>query len=324
MRSTSLVSINFALISSLALMACGGGNSSGDDTSGDDIDAGGGGNPDADNSGFTNLINRDYSIPAGEEIYRCIGIRVPEDMYITTFRASTPVGTHHTVLTIDDNPGGFFGTELGEYDCDVQALGLEMLFASGVGTDDLQFPDGVAIKVEAGRFLHLNLHLFNAGTSTLAGNSGIYVKVVPASEVENEAEMIFAGNMSFTIRKERNTPENPEVISGGCTFDRSATLMAYWPHMHQYAVHQKVTLTQGGVPNVLHDEPFGFADQVNYPIDPLISISPGDSINVDCSYVNTTGQDIQFGDSSTAEMCFTGLYRYPKQAQFLFECAQPQ
>ncbi len=321
MRRNSLVSISFALCSSVALAACGGGGGGSGDDTGDDIDGGGDTGPDADYSDFTNLIARDYSIPAGEEIYKCVGIRVPEDMYITVFRANAPVGTHHTVLTIDDDPGGFFGTQLGEYDCDVQSLGLEMLFASGVGTDDLVFPEGVAIKVEQGRFLHLNLHLFNAQSGTITGNSGVYIKAIPASEVENEAEMVFAGNMEFTILPKHNTPDNPAVIRGGCDFDRPATLFAYWPHMHQFAVHQKVVVTQAGVPNVLHDEPFGFEEQTNYPLDTPLQISAGDRIDVECSYVNTTGMPIMFGDSSTAEMCFTGLYRYPKQATFLFECA---
>src|SRR5690349_13595268 len=51
MRCTSLVSIGFVLLSSLALTACGGDPATGDD-GGDDIDAGGD-SPDADNSGFT-------------------------------------------------------------------------------------------------------------------------------------------------------------------------------------------------------------------------------------------------------------------------------
>ncbi len=30
-----------------------------------------------------------------------------------------------------------------------------------------------------------------------------------------------------------------------------------------------------------------------------------------CSYVNNTGATVSFGDSSTDEMCFTGIYKYP-------------
>ena len=75
---------------------------------------------------------------------------------------------------------------------------------------------------------------------------------------------------------------------------------------------------------MLHDEPFGFEEQTNYPLATPIQISNGDSVSVECSFVNTSDPPvpITFGDSSTKEMCFTGLYRYPKQAQFLFECAQ--
>jgi hypothetical protein len=92
--------------------------------------------------------------------------------------------------------------------------------------------------------------------------------------------------------------------------------------MHQIATHQKVTLTVGGQEMIIHDQPFSFEEQKNYPLDPPIQVTNGDSINVVCSYDNTEGDvDVTFGDSSNKEMCFTGLYRYPKQAVTLFDCA---
>src|SRR5688500_12002326 len=95
-------------------------------------------------------------------------------MYIDLFHTPNPTGEHHAVVTISDGPGGFGNTQLGEYDCGVNTLGLEMMFASGVGTDDLVMPEGVAIKIEAGRFLHLNLHLFNTDpTETISAHSAI-------------------------------------------------------------------------------------------------------------------------------------------------------
>lgn len=316
-------SLTFALcllgLSSLA--ACG----SDDVSSGDDVvepDADPTVPPDADLSEFTELIGRDWTIPAGQEDYRCIGIRVPEDAYISVFHAGGVSGEHHQVLTVAQNPGGFTNTQLGEDDnCEVTTLNLQMLFASGVGTDDLQFPDGVAIKVTQGQFLHLNLHLFNTNPSApLSGHSGIYIKTIPQSEVTDEAEMIFAGDMDLAIPGNTGTT-TPHMESGGCTFTRAGTIVAYWPHMHQHGVHQKVTFTpSGGSAMTLHDEPFDFNEQLNFPLDTPLVVGNGDSLLVECSYFNNTGMTVDWGDSSTQEMCFTGLYRYPKQAATLFDC----
>lgn len=312
-------SIGFALLCVSTAAACGGGdNPGGDDTVVPDADPSV--SPDADLTGFTELIGRDWSIPAGQEVYKCIGIRVPEDMYISVFRVGNVEGEHHQVLSLADNPGGFGGTQLGEADCSVQTLNLQMLFASGVGTDDLVFPEGVAIKVEQGQFLHLNLHLFNSNPSAaLDGHSGIFIKTIPASAVTDEAEMVFSGTMNVDIPGE--TGSTPYKTSGGCTFTDDATILAYWPHSHQYSTHHKVTYTpSGGSPMTIHDDPFDFQDQVNYPFDTPLQVGSGDRWETECTFENHTGTPIGWGDSSTEEMCFTGIYRYPKQAFSLYDC----
>jgi hypothetical protein len=322
MRRTRLARLACALAAAMTLVlgACKGGggmsgDDTGDDTGGDDAptpDADPTVPPDSDNSEFVEIIGRDWSIPPGET-YRCVRVLVEEDMYITTFRAAAPNGTHHTVLTVAD------GGEPGEYDCSAGALDSEMLFASGVGTDDLAFPDGVAIKVAAGRTLNLNLHLFNTQPSgAIEGHSGILVKTVPSVTPDKEAEMFFAG--TFIISIPANSAGDAQ---GGCDFQENATLLAYWPHMHQYGTRQRVTLTVDGTPTVLHDEPYSFFEQVNYPLDPTIQVSAGDHIEVECFYQNDSNQSVGFGESSESEMCFTGLYRYPKQATDIFECASP-
>lgn len=211
------------------------------------------------------IIGRDWTIPAGTETYKCVGIQVDHDMYISQFQTSNPLGEHHTVLTVTDQLGGLGGTKLGEYDCSVLTLDLQMLFASGVGTDTLAMPDGVAVPVKAGQYLNLNLHLFNTSDAPITGHSGILATLVDAVPKEKQAEMIFSGTVNIDI-----PPGQTMTIGGGCTFQKDATLFTYWPHMHQHATHQTVT----------------------------------------------------FGDSSTAEMCFTGLYRYPKQALTLFDCTE--
>jgi hypothetical protein len=319
MRLARLASFGLTCVTSLSLAACGGGGSGDDDDDDDSPDADVTVPPDADNSDFVSLIQRSWSIPPGEQ-YKCIGVQADQDYYINTFRPLGPTGTHHTVLSISDSLGGFGGLQSGEYDCGAGSLALEMLFASGVGTDDLALPEGVALKIEQGQWIHLNLHLFNTQPSgNLDGTSGILIKAIPEAEVVHEAEMVFAGDGNLNIPANMS-PGTTHWESGGCTFDEPATLMAYWPHMHQYATHQRVTLTVNGTEMTLHDEPFAFTDQYNFPLDTPIEVDNGDSIFVECGYFNDTNQAVDFGDSSEQEMCFTGLYRYPKQALHLFEC----
>ena len=263
------------------------------------------------------IIGRDWTVPAGTEMYKCISIPVDHDMYISDFQTENPLGEHHTVLTVTDQLGGLGGTMLGEYDCSVLTLDLQMLFASGVGTDKIAMPPGVALYVKKGQFLSLNLHLFNTTDADISAHSGILATLVDKVADDHLAEMVFTGTFNINV-----PPGQTVLTGGGCTFQKDATLFTYWPHMHQHATHQTVTLTQGGVASKLHDADYDFREQKNYPLAPMIQIHAGDSMRTDCTYTNTGTQTVTFGDSSTAEMCFTGLYRYPKQALTLFDCTE--
>lgn len=263
------------------------------------------------------IIGRDWTMPAGTEGYKCIGIQVDHDMYISGFETENPIGEHHTVLTVTDQLGGLGGTKLGEYDCSVLTLDLQMLFASGVGTDTLKMPDGIGLPVKAGQFLNLNIHLFNLSDSAETGHSGVLATQIDPVPADHQAEMVFAGTFNIDI-----PPGQTVTIGGGCTFTKDATMFAYWPHMHKHATHQTVTLTTSGVAAPLHDSAFDFNDQKNYAIEPTITVHSGDKLHTDCTYTNNDAATLTWGDSSTAEMCFTGLYRYPKQAASLFDCTE--
>jgi hypothetical protein len=253
------------------------------------------------------LIEGTWSMPSGTEGYHCAVKTLEEDMYVGAFRATSPEGTHHTVVSLADSsePDGEFG-------CGAGTLSDEMIFASGVGTNDLALPEGVAFRLQKGRKLLLNLHLFNTGASELADVSGVQVKLVPAAQVEQEAESIFAGTVLIGI-----PPMSDGEAIGSCRFSQDATVISIWPHMHQYGTHMKVVHEGASGQAVLHDAPFAFGEQINYAIAPTM-VRAGEAIYVTCNYQNTSSELVSFGDSSTQEMCFAGLYRYPAAHDGLF------
>src|SRR5436190_19328974 len=54
--------------------------------------------------GWKSLIQAHWVLPANSEQYRCARYTVPADAAIHSFRALSPLGTHHTVLTVSHNP----------------------------------------------------------------------------------------------------------------------------------------------------------------------------------------------------------------------------
>ncbi len=302
----------FAVLLAVFVMGCGsdGASNTGDDTP---IDAPAG-PPDAPPlpAGYTRLVGRTWSLPAGAtDTYRCIRFTVPTETYITSIVAQAPSGTHHTVLSIA--AGNAAGPD-GEFDCSVGSIGRPMLYASGVGTDPLDFPTNVGLKIPAGTQVHLNLHLFNATDNVLTGDSAILVKASPTPP-PMLAEMVFAGKLNFSIPIGMQ-----DVTDGGCTVNTPYSLFAYWPHMHKTAKHSKLELIRGTTTTVLHDLAYDFNEQKYYKPPAEVSVLQGDKIRVTCSYDNTTGQTLHFGDSTNDEMCFIGLYRYPSQNASITQC----
>lgn len=291
-------------------------------------------NPDATNpgpdaavipEGFTRLVGRTWSLPAptgsASDQYRCVRFTPTEDIYITAIQAQAPTGTHHTVLSFAGS-NGTSGADGNDDGCNFTEIGMDMLYASGTNEGLLEFPTDVGLKLPAGQQLHLNLHLFNATDEPISGDTAILVKAQPTPPPQL-AEMVFAGRFNVSIPV--TTPQKPETtLTGGCTSDKAYTLFAVWPHQHQLGTHQKVSIDRGQNPNVvttvLHDGAYNFQEQNYYLQSPVFDVQVGDRIKVDCTWKNTTGSTVTFGESSTQEMCFSGLYRFPAQNDGRFHC----
>jgi hypothetical protein len=252
---------------------------------------------------WNTIITGDWTLDPATEGYKCVRKTLEEDLIISAFDAVIPLGTHHTLLTVGDptKPDGMVPCTAG----DNYPLAI---FGSGVGTNALEFPEGVGVRVAKGKQLNLNLHLFNTGTEPLSGTSGTRVRLMKADDVVDYAEGILAGTIALKL------PAHEKTTSVGfCPMSHDVNIFAVSPHMHQLGTYMKVVAEPAGKDEVvLHDGPYDFNEQRYYEID-LLHLSKGDELRVECTHTNTTDKLVTFGDSSLAEMCFAGVYRYPAE-----------
>jgi hypothetical protein len=298
------------LAGSLAgLAGCGGGDDSGDDdvpVDGDgspiDVDADPSAPDAADPAGWDVLLTGDWELAAGTEGYQCAYVTLEEDVWFDGVEAIAPLGTHHTVLSVG-NPSRADGV----YSCNAGTNYNTMLYASGLGTDRFTFPSGVGMHVEAGQQLLLNLHLFNFSETPLTGTSGNRVHVVQQSDIEFEAESILAGAFPTL-----NVPPGESTQQGHCTMNGDTNIFAVIPHMHMLGTHMKIVAESTEIGDVtIHDAPYSFDEQYVTEMEPVIPMKSGDRLEVFCTYNNTTGATVNWGDSSLEEMCFSITFRYP-------------
>jgi hypothetical protein len=285
----------------LAAAACG----VDQETPGDDD-----GNPPPDD-GYTTLVNGTWSLPASAEKYVCVRLTAKTDTFIQSIRPVAPVGTHHTVLMIGapDAPDG-------TTDC-TSSLMKPAIYASGVGTQQLDLPAGVAVHVRPGQQLLLNLHLFNATDTTITGTSGIEILAAEPGAVQHEAGVVLIGKTAGLTVAPGTTTQ-----TGRCTTPANVTVFAVAPHMHMLGSHMKVGYANqdGSGARVMLDQPYSFDEQKFTSLaSPLVS-GAGGRVTVECTYVNTTGQTVTFGESSTQEMCYALTFVYP--APTVEQCLQ--
>jgi hypothetical protein len=250
------------------------------------------GGSDAQGSGsnvtWTPLISKQWTLQAHEEKTSDLTIdNVDHDMYIGGMRPLAPTGTHHTLL--------FRGV-----------TSANIIYASGVGTGELMFPPGKGFKVPSGTALGLQLHIYNTGDEPLSGTSGIEVVEMDPADVTDEVDLFLPGPKNLSIPPTENAKQ-----SGTCTVTKPYSVFALFPHMHQLGTHMKTTLTVSGVPQTLFDDAYDFEHQAVLRFDP-IQLSVGDKIDTECTWNNTTGGTVGYGESSTTEMCYSILYRFPR------------
>ena len=295
----NLGSILSVLLLSVLSPACGDDNSSGM-MQPDQPDAGTPGADAANPGAFSTLVSADWRMPAGEEGYWCARVTVPEDTYITEFRPIAPQGTHHTALSVD-----LAGGQDGVFPCQASTIGFEILFGSGVGTESFALPEGVAFKVAAGKQVLLNLHLYNYGEGELTGTSGIEIRKANPADIQYQAETVYVTNFDLEV------PSGASTHEVSCQMNGDVTVFGVFPHMHKLGTHMRGwAVKEDGGEVVLHDQDYTFEEQLDWRVEPAVSLKRGDMVRGICTFENPGGP-VSFGDSTDAEMCVLGLYRYP-------------
>lgn len=237
---------------------------------------------------WTPLISKTWTLQPGEEKTSDLTIdTVDHDVYIGGMRPMAPPGTHHTVL--------FRGLS-----------GTNAIYASGVGTGELMFPPGKGFKMTTDSPLGLQLHIYNRGDTVLTGTSGVEVVEVDPASVLEEVDVFLPGPRDLAI-----PPGPTSKQAGTCTVTTPYSVFALFPHMHQLGTHMKTVLTVGGTQQTLFDDPYDFEHQAVLSFDP-VQLSVGDKIDTECTWNNTTGGTVGYGESSTTEMCYSILYRFPR------------
>src|SRR6185436_12436777 len=131
------------------------------------------------------------------------------------------------------------------------------------------------------------------------------------ASVQNEARMELDGQDQLSI------PTGVSTQSKTCAALNEINVVSFQPHMHQLGTHLRYTVTPtAAAPYLLYDQDYAFDGQEHVMFDPIQVLHKGDQLEIACTYNNTTGHVVTFGESSNDEMCIAGMTIYPAGATY--------
>jgi hypothetical protein len=260
------------------------------------------------------VAGRSWTMPGQAEGYVCFAVHLTSDEYLTGFRLVSPNPAQEEVLlTISDSPV----TE-GSFACNAGSLSTHLIYAASGATGPIEFPSGFGVHVLAGQYVLLNIHVNNIADTSVTDSTRIEARIGTAADVTTPIDMQMAG--TFLI----NIPSDGQVhtATGGCNATADNHLLAFLPLMRSAGTHQTVSLHSDTTTRVIFDDNFDLLhDDYTQPAAP-IAINMGDRLTTVCSYQNTGGATLTFGESAHNESCFAAIYRYPTSAtSSLYDCA---
>lgn len=253
--------------------------------------------------GWLALIAAEWRVAAGGETYLCARLTVPRDTLLHEFSVLTSPGTHHALVRVEDSGTKPDGAEACEVDRSGRQIFDSNSFTAGQ-PGHMLLPDGVAMRVQAGQQLLLNLHLLNPGSERLAGISGVSVQTLEPEQLVSVAQTTLVGPHELMVAPGSVTKHIR------CAWPSAATLFAVAPHMHEFGSYMSVTARGSGTPTVLLDGLYSFDWQHVYATDPL-ALNAGDELLIECTYVNPTHMNVTFGEAANQEMCFAAVSTFP-------------
>jgi hypothetical protein len=172
--------------------------------------------------------------------------------------------------------------------------------------DKLTLPGKLAVHLPAGAQIVVNHHYLNASATAVAqAQSAINVFYADPNVEHTESSTMAVLDSMLTV------PVGASSYSVDCTFTKEFAAWDLIPHMHAWGTHIKVQHTNSSGVHQLTDmdwDPSYAFDLTSIettkdPSAPYM-FEPGDTMHIQCDYLNNTGAQMTFG----AEMClFVGF-----------------
>lgn len=302
----------FALSAASLAFACGGGSGSGDDEAPPDA---------AELTGEKfSMIWGPVTVPAGTETTQCIWKRLdnPTEIKVHQMHNVLSGGSHHLIVYKDDKDTT---EQLEPTPCEpftgaLNSTGMIAPLAITQRADDSIFlPQGVAYTFAPNQMIKLEMHYLNRGDTAQDVKSTVDFFSADPATIQHEAAILFTGSPDIDLPPGPSTLHQFFKVPPSIDLSQSK-IFAITGHEHALGTGVKVNVAPaktGPMTEVYAPDPFLWSEPETVTAAEPFSVPTGGGFDFTCSWNNTTGQNVQFGESANEEMCFFWAYYYPSQ-----------
>jgi len=257
----------------------------------------------------------DWVMQPGKEVTKCVVKRLgnAEALWVSQIRTVLSKGSHHLIVYKSDETE----ERATPFNCEpfVETLKGQTfpLMITQIREETLSFPNGVAFKFEPNQMVRLEAHYLNYFPNDITAHADVHFDGIAASDVVAEANMLFYGNPDLKIPKgPYSTPWRfLSVLPNTFVF-------AITGHTHAYGTNVEIAKSDSvdnpGEPIYPGEgETFTWDEPPVTQFAPALTFEEGEGFRYRCSWDNTSGGQVTFGESANAEMCFLWAYYYPSQ-----------
>jgi Copper type II ascorbate-dependent monooxygenase, C-terminal domain len=290
-----------------------------------------GGNPPAP---FTVSIGP-FSLASADEIVKCAVVKIPTtvDTDVVNIQTTLLPGSHHLILYRTTATA-----EKAPYDCssfEGVFNGDAPVFIAESAASEMQLPTGVAYHFTAGQFVLLEAHYINTTPATISAK-GTVTLTPGGSGTYQAADIMMCGsyqalqcNLGGGIPAGRADYALPVGFYNGNGFPTGGKVdltklkfFAFTSHEHHRGIDVKIWKSSSSnissATQIYDNTSWDNPPLTVLPDNQLLTFGAGEGFAWQCHYDSTAdSQQVCFGESANAEMCFIWAYYYPSVGRFI-------
>jgi hypothetical protein len=256
--------------------------------------------PDPDIAYSVTLTSDSFTVAPNSESFTCQSFANPfqgQQVDIKTWQDDMTPGSHHMFVFYSPN-----ATDGAMYSCSGLQSGPFTFVAQGPHVVQT-YPHGIGATIPSSMGFLLNIHYINASAMALTAQVKVTMYVYKSGIVTSHAGMIFDNNINVNVPSDGKQ----HVYTASCTLPQDVYVLASNSHMHSEATN--FVATAGS--NALY-QTTQWSDPPEGIFSPPLHLSAGTQITWSCTYVNTTGATLTFGETASKNvMCISQSMFYP-------------